>query len=326
MVLATAELVLQVGAGPSLAAGHVLDAYRLLPGHHYGGGLCGNNLGYPGPDFQRNKPANVFRIAALGNSFAIGHAVPFADNYLSRLGRELPGCEVYNFGVSGAGPREYRIILESDVWQFQPDLVLVSLFAGCNITEIMPSPRYLDPRRHALYVVLDRGWQWLRETLRQVPTDPLRDGGPWPPPGLSWEAFRGVEARRLGICVRPTPPPVEKKWRRTFADLDKLIAACHRNQTPLAVVLIPDEFQVNPAVLDAAVKDARLAPAALDLALPQRRLAANFAARGVPCLDLLPVFQRHPHTYVPRDTHWNVAGHRLAAREIVEWLKPLVTR
>ena len=42
--------------------------------------------------------------------------MPFADNYLTRLATRLPDAEVGNFGVSGAGPREYREILERDVW------------------------------------------------------------------------------------------------------------------------------------------------------------------------------------------------------------------
>lgn len=43
--------------------------------------------------------------------------------------------------------------------------------------------------------------------------------------------------------------------------------------------------------------------------------------RAVPCLDLLPVLRACPGCYAPRDTHWNVAGNQLAAREIAAWLR-----
>ena len=58
----------------------------------------------------------------------------------------------------------------------------------------------------------------------------------------------------------------------------------------------------------------------LDLDGPQRRLKAFSCRRSVPCLNLLPAFRAVPDTYAPFDTHWNVAGNHLAAREIAAWL------
>jgi hypothetical protein len=85
-------------------------------------------------------------------------------------------------------------------------------------------------------------------------------------------------------------------------------------------VLIPDEFQVNETVFDAALAEARLQPGQLDLEGPQRRLAEFFALRQVPCLDLLPALRQAPRSYEPCDTHWNVLGNHVAAREIAIWL------
>src|SRR5262249_38722881 len=132
--------------------------------------LRGNNLGYPGRDFEPQRQPGLLRIAALGDSFAVGPAVPFADNYLSLLDKSLCGVEIYNFGVSGAGPREYLALLRRDVWPQQPDLVLVSVFVGNDITETLATPRYLDPRQHALYLLAERGWRLLRERYRQEPS------------------------------------------------------------------------------------------------------------------------------------------------------------
>src|SRR5262249_42589786 len=156
-------------AGTSPVTAATLDAHRLLPGHDYGAGLRGNALGYPGPDFRREKRPGVFRIAALGDSFAVGPAVPFSENYLTLLETALPGVEVYNFGVSGAGPREYQEILQRDVWPYQPDLVLLSVFVGNDVTENLPAPRYLDPRQHSLYLLVTRGWRLARESWRRGP-------------------------------------------------------------------------------------------------------------------------------------------------------------
>ena len=322
LTLLLGEIALRAFAawsGCTLVVNAAEEGYRLAPGQDYGAGLRGNCLGYPGPEFQHDKPPGVYRIAALGDSFAVGPVVPFAANYLTLLEKQLPHGEVYNFGVAGTGPREYRNILRRDVWKYQPDLVLTSIFVGNDITETLATPRHLEPRQHALYLLCQRSWRWLWDRRHQER----------PPPGLanrcttptlSPHTFRAVEARRLAVCVQPPSPAMEKKWQRALAFLDDIVKDCRQHGVPLAVVLIPDEFQVNPAVFDHALVDAGVDRAAVDLRLPQQRLGTFFVDRGVPCLDLLPAFVGVRDTYAPCDTHWNVRGNRLAAEQLGAWL------
>jgi hypothetical protein len=320
LTLLLAELSLRTfaaWAGGSLLLGATLDDHRLQAGRDYGAGLVGNRLGYPGPDVAPTKPPGVRRIAALGDSFAVGAAVPFSENYLTLLQHRLSAKEVCNFGVSGAGPREYLAVLRRDAWGVEPDLVLVSVFVGNDITEALPAPRDLDPRCHALYLLCERGWRAARERARRHGQIPDRLAAP----PLSEETYREVEARRLAVCLTPPSAAMEKKWRRALGYLDGLVADCRRRRVAVAFVLIPDEFQVNPAVLDRAVRDAGVDRAAVDLELPQRRLSAFCGERGVPCLDLLGAFRGEPDTYAPRDTHWNIRGNRLAAERIAAWLQ-----
>jgi hypothetical protein len=326
VTLVLGELALRLWAGATGGSPLVranLEVYRLVPGRDYGSGLYGNKLGYPGPELAAKKDPNILRIAALGDSFSVGPAVPFADNYLTRLAQELLDSEIGNFGVSSAGPPEYLEILERDVWSVQPDVVLVGVFVGNDITESLPRPRRLDPRHHALYLLCQRGWKVARATL-------LSSGAPAPAPSdrlaapaLSPTIFREVEARRLAICLKETSPSMEKKWRIALDDLDGIVGACKRRGVALAVVLIPDEFQVNNLVLQDALADSETTLEHLDLEGPQRRLALFFKERNVPCLDLLPAFRKVPNTYALCDTHWNVVGNHLAAREIAAWLSAL---
>jgi hypothetical protein len=320
--LLVAELALRaygLAWGGSLLLGSTLQTCRLAPGHDYGHGLRGNQLGYPGPDFQVEKKPGVFRIAALGDSFAVGPAVPYADNYLHLLETTLPATEVYNFGVSGTGPREYLQILRQDVWAYQPDLVLVSVFVGNDITEELATPRHLDVRQHALYQLCARGWRLARERIRQGQPPPTAEDR-LARPALSAQTFREIEARRIAVCVTPVPPVLERKWQRALGYLDRIIRECPSHKVPLVVVLIPDEFQANPHVRTEALATAALEPDAIDIDLPQRRLAGFFAERGIRCLDLLPVFRGVSQTYAPCDTHWNVRGNHLAADAIRRWL------
>jgi hypothetical protein len=319
LTVALAEAALRIyaglaGASPLLT--ETLDTYRLVPGRDYGAGLCGNSLGYPGPEFTKAKRPGVFRIAALGDSFAVGPAVPFGDNYLTLVEQALPGVEVYNFGVAGTGPREYHAILRQDVWTFDPDLVLVSIFVGNDITETMGTPRHLDPRQNYLYLLLTRAWRLAQEKERQAASPARVSGWQRLTPALSLESFREVEARRLDVCFETSPPGLEKKWCQALKHLDHIVADCRQRGVPLVFVLIPDEFQVNPAILEDALRRRHMDRRGLDLERPQRRLAAFCAERGVPCLDLLDAFQKTPDTYAAHDTHWNVRGNRLAAELI----------
>ena len=65
----------------------------------------------------------------------------------------------------------------------------------------------------------------------------------------------------------------------------------------------------------------------LDLELPNRRLNDFLTAERIPHLDLLPVFRQaaaDPNTlplHFRHDGHWTVAGHRLAAEAIHEFLQ-----
>ncbi len=213
LTLALTELALRTYAswwGVSPLISDAMDAYKLKPGHVYANGLRGNRLGYPGQDFHYKKDPGRFRLAALGDSFAVGPVVPYADNYLNLLESELPGAEVYNFGVSGIGPREYVAILRRDVWRYQPDLVLVSLFVGNDITEAMATPRHLDPRQCATYLLLTRGWRlmqaWTVGKQCTPPEEAHADSG-----GLPEARYREIESRRLDVCLTSAPAQSRKK-------------------------------------------------------------------------------------------------------------------
>jgi len=331
LTLLLGELSLRAFAlcnGHSLVVSNELDAYRLIPGRLYTGGIRGNRLGFPGRDFRADKKSGVLRVAALGDSFAVGPTVSAGDNYLSLLEDALPATEVYNFGVSGTAPREYSLILHKYVWTYRPDLVLVSIFVGNDVTEVMATPRQMDPRQFSLYLFATRSARLLVEEWRRGDDDLIvNETAETENRGqstLSLQSFREIEARRLTVCQKSPSPNMEKKWRRAEFHLDRIVAECRKRGTALAFVLIPDEFQVNPKVLGDALEDSHLDCEAIDLQAPQHHLVEFFAARDVPCLDLLPEFSKAEGTYTSHDTHWNARGNRLAAKCISDWLKKKV--
>lgn len=84
------------------------------------------------------KPADTFRIAVLGDSFAEAFQVPAEKAFWSVLEQKAQACaaspavafagkkvEVLNFGVSGFSTARELIQLRERVWEYQPDLVLL---------------------------------------------------------------------------------------------------------------------------------------------------------------------------------------------------------
>ena len=181
-----------------------------------------------------------------------------------------------------------------------PDLVLVSVFVGNDITEALATPRSLDPEQHALYLLCRRAWRLCRERQRRpeppAPADRLQS------PPLSPPTYWEVEVRRLPVCRTPVSPALEKKWRRALGQLDQIIAHCRRRDVPVAFVLIPDEFQVNPQVLAEALgrggidprhTTGRIPPGKPDrnigrTASSVQHMAARVATSSMPDSDRLP--------------------------------------
>jgi len=88
-------------------------------------------------------------------------------------------------------------------------------------------------------------------------------------------------------------------------------------------VLIPDEMQMNTALQRAALKKLRVTEPEMDFALPNRLLSQALRKAGIPCLDLLEPFRAassRMRLYKPQDTHWNLAGNKLAAELLAEHL------
>jgi hypothetical protein len=95
------------------------------------------------------------------------------------------------------------------------------------------------------------------------------------------------------------------------------------SDSELVVMMIPDEFQVDDGLRDRVLAHLGHSGDSYDLDLPQRRLSRILGAMGVPCVDLLPRFRRssrEERLYWPFNTHWNAAGHDLAAEILDDFL------
>ncbi len=271
-----------------------------------------NPQGFFDEPFVVARTPGVRRIVALADSFGPG-IVPIEQNFLTLVDEGLDAStptEVYNFGVPAINPGDYLHLWNTDAIRYDPDLVLVCVFVG-NDFDVRKSRSFLHADALMSVAVVKR-------LLASRGGARGRGAGAQEPVALTEAAFLDVERGRARICEREPSRKTRRRYASTLAVLEQMHETIGDK---LRIVVIPDEFQVNDTLWESVVgEDA----ARFDRDRPQRVLTEFFAARGVPCLDLLPALraaEADGRTYEPRDTHWNARGNRVAADAIIAWLR-----
>jgi hypothetical protein len=279
-------------------------------------GFTLNSGGFHDTEFQQVKPPGSIRIVGIGDSFVFG-AVPYQYNFLTLLEDKMnrPGdrrVEILNMGIAATGPREYFSIMVKEALPLNPDAALICVFVGNDFGQTSPKPLLLHSWvvSAAKYVV-----DWLRyvePTSRHVSSlSQYIDEAP----SFSEAYFLEVEAMRTEVYDQSSPmlserlPPVMTK-------IDEIKTVCEHNGIQLFVMLIPDELQVSPELQERVLEKIGADKDKLDFDRPNKRLAEELRARNIRYLDVLEPFRlrsRNVRLYKPRDTHWNIAGNRLAA-------------
>jgi len=121
----------------------------------------------------------------------------------------------------------------------------------------------------------------------------------------------------------------EKAWSYSLPFPGQIADLLKQRQIPLLVVIAPMGAQVEPVPAEyAAQVGARFFGGGkrIEYLGYQQRVSAYCRSKGIPYLDLLPAFRAANPSgrrwlYLPRDQHWTVAGHALAAGEIARYLQ-----
>ncbi|MEI6828801.1 MAG: SGNH/GDSL hydrolase family protein [Synechococcaceae cyanobacterium ELA445] len=355
VALALAEGVLRL-AGVAYPAFYRVDAergYGLRPGaegwwtREGRGWVRINRTGFRGDDLAATPPAGTLRVAVLGDSFTEAFQVNEPQSWVHRLGDQLDrrpvcplrrlhpaGVEVLNFGVGGYGTGQELLTWRQLVRPLRPQLVLLAVYLGNDLTDNTPEPRADRP----VFRLDARGHLWVDESFRSRRTYRFRTS----PPGqwldglmnhsrllqLINEAKNRLAARRrapqsVGQRAVPTTPQApEVAWQVTSALLRQLDGEVRATGARLQVVSLTTPEQVWPR------RDQRPA----DPLGQERRLGALLKDDGIPYLPLAPLLQRqadaghlvlHGLPGQPAgDGHWNAEGHRLAGAAVADWLCP----
>ena len=286
------------------------------------------------------KPAGVLRIAVLGDSFAEARQVPIADTFWSVLEQELAlrlerKVEVLNFGVSGYSTVQELQMLRNHVWQFEPDIVLLTFTA---VNDIQNNSKQLEGDQVKPFYVLRNGKMELDTSFRQHPL--------YLKCQTNWVKFKAgmINRSRLLQVVSETrsrnaqvaapargtflKPPRKPAWRQAWDLTERVLLLMRDNvrshNAQFWIVTLSSDIQVDP---DAKVRDEFTRRNKIaDIFYPDKRIKAFARKHKIDSIMLAADMQRYAQTegvYLhgfkntrPGRGHWNKAGHRVAGELI----------
>jgi hypothetical protein len=120
------------------------------------------------------KPAGTIRIAVIGDSYPEAFPVPLEDTFWSIMEKKVQDCgefagrqvEVINFGVSGYGTAQELITLREHVWQYAPDIVMLTVTTNNDISDNLRALKKTDEVPYFVYregkLVLDDSFKETR--------------------------------------------------------------------------------------------------------------------------------------------------------------------
>ena len=281
-----------------------------------------NSKGFKDIEFKPQKEPNTYRIVALGDSFAFG-VVPYQYNYLTLLEQHLNSSglrtEVINMGIPSTGPKHYLALFANEGLQLQPDMVLVSFFIGNDFPNTKGARRVKVHEYSAVVAFI----KYIIDLNRKYEGKVIHDRTHYDDtaPKFTDEAYLQIVKERSWMYRKRAP------FKKAFADgvgyLVRIKELCDWSKIALQVVIIPDEVQVNLALQTKVLKALNVSSTDLDFTLPNKFLHEQLQAYRIDHLDLLDSFLSttlQMSLYKPNDSHWNIAGNKLAADLLAKYV------
>jgi hypothetical protein len=317
-----------------------------------------NSAGWRDVEHALVKPAGVYRIVILGDSFIEAMQVPLQDTVGRRLEQELnqlPGgvrYEVISLGVSGYGTASELLAYRDIGRLYSPDLVLLAFYPGNDIHNNSPkletvlAPVYAEDGsldhvaaasksttgRVSLLGRILNNWQAYHFVRKMVLTQHpaiarwLVDIGLVQPGAVMKSPVRAGVPPDYLVYASVKDSDWQDAWRHTESLLTEFRRMVKGNGSRFVLAIVAGREQVDRRSWDEIV---RTHPAMQEgdwnVYGPEQRLARWCDENGMTCLRLSVAFLAAQGgagaLHYHYDGHWTPAGHRLAAETIAGFLR-----
>jgi len=260
-----------------------------------------NSLCIRGEETLVDRPKSKFRVLVIGDSISWP-----LDGYVALFQQERGDLDIINASVPGYTTYQERLLLERNLMQLDPDLVLLQYCLNDNyrfLHRVTSKGRWLMtfearakllPEGGGFLARLSRSSYLVYAVRRALYTASLNQSGvPWKTPIIdrAWNE----------ACW-----PEEEQQIRAIAD------SLARAGIRFAVIAVPHENQLSADVL-------KRHPA--KCVYPQTKLAAICRREHIPILDLHPAFVAAGETGLFKDRlHLSAKGHALALAQLTAFL------
>lgn len=306
-----------------------------------------NSQGWRDRERHLEKPEGTIRIAVLGDSFTEARQVENNETFTQQLEPLLSACserevEVLNFGVSGYGPLQEKLVYEHVARSFAPDIVVVMMTLGNDISNVSPTIEGRDLKPYPIRTAdgaLSIDWSftksqgfvrqqtvWHRSLTSGVNASRVvqlfyraRQILRAKPPSKRVQPERGLDAE---VTVNPPPTPAwQEAWNDVRDIFKELLVEVHADGREMIIVTDSSGFQVYPDVqrrkqwqeetgMDqpfGAEEHMQSIAAELDI---------KFLSLAQPMADMAEESGRffHGGPGMNGTGHWNALGHATAAK------------
>jgi lysophospholipase L1-like esterase len=324
---------------PELGWRHVPGAAGWLVSPEFSVEYRINAQGLRDREVQVERVPGQARVLCFGDSFVEGWGVRAEERVSEMLQQRLPGAEVVNFGVAGYGTDQEWLLYEKQGRRFRPDWVVL-FFYGNDLWNNAARQGIGAERGFKPYFQVGPEGRLLLGGV------PVRKSGFWEQGEQAWHqalpAYLYQHLHLLALVRRSAAPEVPRQqqeryyrglygeggsqeaaaWELTGRLLQAFAHSVEGAGGRLLLVYVPALVQIEAE--DWKMKRELYGLVGeYDLRQPQRKLQGLALAAGIPFLDLDTVFaqQALSQTLYFRDSHWNPAGHALAAAAVAARLE-----
>lgn len=319
-----------------------------------------NSDGLRDRERTKEKPANTFRVAVLGDSMIEALQVPLDQTASAIMENRLQQCqplsgrkvEVINFGVSSYGTAQELLTLRHTVWDYSPDVVLLA-FTTTN--DIKDNSRALaqDPDLRAYFVYqngqlvadnsflqsarfqrqqsfIGRALFWLKDHSRIVQL--INDTRSALRARRDEKDQKTIDSYNF-VYREPNDAAWTEAWQVTEGTIKLMRDEVEQRGARFIVATLTTDRQVQP---DPAVRQEFARSIAVrDLTYPDRRIKALGERYGFTVVNLAQPLQEYAeknkvflHGFGGRIGfgHWNVEGNRVAGEKLSEALCTMIER
>ena len=310
-----------------------------------------NSTGFNDNEHSVPKEKGTFRIAVLGDSYVEAIQVDRSDKFWNRLekianqkfrGNNIQKYEVMAFGVSGWGPLQQFLLLESEVLKYNPDLIIVLITTG---NDIIDSSKVFDSVKNRPYFVkkdgsyqIDTSFKNVQNSLWRKDLGVIDNSSIYKWTRLCLSVVRNniksavITPRQDDTLINHSYyAPVEDSndwqaaWDASFEAYSRMIRLSGSTDKKILFVLGTNYDQLQNYNL---MKDGILQRSHSHYT-PNRYLIEFFQNRNVQYFDLIEHLNtelwsdqfRFMHGSYPKwQGHWNKFGHKVAADTLSQYL------